>query len=169
MINTMSKKIATTITTLVLGFGTFTAVSDTATSDEAVPFEFQIKARQAVMTIYAFNLTALGMMAKGDIPYDAELATNSSNNLLATVNMKNGGMWPVGSDASADGLAGVTAAKPEVWSNYPEVAKHHEELAEAIAEMAAVAGNGLDAVRGAMSGIGGACKGCHDDFRLSDD
>jgi cytochrome c556 len=138
-------------------------------AEDEVPFGWQIQARQAVMTIYAFNLGLLGAMAKGEMPYDAELATNASQNLVAAVNMKNGAMWPAGSGTDAPGLADVTDAKAAVWSNYPEVAKHHEELATAITKMAAVAGNSLKGVQGNIGGVGKACKGCHEDFRVPDE
>ena len=70
------------------------------------PYKKEIEARQAVMRIYAFNLGLLGAMAKGEAEYDAKLATAAANNLLATTNMDNSAMWPPGSDADADGLAG---------------------------------------------------------------
>jgi len=31
--------------------------------------------------------------------------------------------------------------------------------------VAAVAGDGLDALRSKIGGVGDSCKGCHDDFR----
>ena len=49
-----------------------------------------IKARQALMTLYAANLGALGAMAKGDVEYKAEAASAAANNLQALVNLSSG-------------------------------------------------------------------------------
>ena len=38
-------------------------------------------------------------------------------------------------------------------------------LAAAADAMAAAAGNGLDSLRGAMNGLGGACAACHKAYR----
>lgn len=157
----MRKLFVATFITIAVGMPTF--------AQDDVAFAREIKARQSLMQVYAFNLGQLGAMAKGDAPYDAEQASNAANNLRAAATMKNGAMWPAGSDASAAGLADVTAAKPEIWSTYPEIADKGKALAEAATAMAAVAGDGLDSVRSNMGDLGNGCKGCHESFRISDD
>ena len=112
------------------------------------------------MQIQAFNLGTLGAMAKGEMPYDAEVAQNAADNLNAAVNMKNGAMWPEGSDLGA--LGARTRAKPEAWTKYPMVAEQSKALKEAAAKMAAEASNGLDAVKANMKAVGQSCGGCHD-------
>lgn len=153
-------------------FAIVTAIALCATSFVTVaaddyPFKKQIQARQSFMKVYAFNLGLLGAMAKGDADYDAKLANAAANNLLAAAKMDNSAMWPAGSDASAEGLKGKTRAKPEAWSNYPEVGEKHQALTDALTIMAAEAGNGLDAVRGNMGAVGKGCKGCHESFRTA--
>ena len=54
-----------------------------------------------------------------------------------------------------------TRAKPEAWTKYPELAEKSKALKDAAAKMAAAAGNGLDAVKANMKGVGEGCKGCH--------
>ena len=56
-------------------------LANSAIADEAA--EGAIKARQSVMQLYAFNLGALGAMAKTAVPYDAEVANAHAGNLLA--------------------------------------------------------------------------------------
>jgi cytochrome c556 len=148
---------------IVLALG---AVPQAASAD--AHFEKAVKARQAFMRVYAFNIGLLGAMAKGDIPYDAKLADAAANNLLAASNMKNAAMWPKGSDADS-GLGVETRAKPEIWDNFPKVREKHQNLTDALTKMAAVAGNGLDSVRANMKAVGGGCKGCHEDFRVPKD
>lgn len=134
-----------------------------STTIAAGQFDKQIKARQAVMKLYAFNLGILGAMAKGEVEYDAEQASTAAANLNTLANMNNGAMWPQGSHMAAN--PGETWAKEESWTTYPKVAEKGEALKTAAAKMAAEAGNGLEAVRGAIGGVGGSCKGCHESFR----
>ncbi|MCB2101067.1 MAG: cytochrome c [Rhodobacterales bacterium] len=140
-------------------------VAGAAANALADDMEKAIEARQGLMELYAFNIGRLAAMAKGEMPYDAGQASAAAGNLLAAATMKNGALWPKGSDLGAPGLAGKTRAKPEIWSTYPKVAERGKALAEAAAVMAAEAGNGLDAVRANLGNVGKACKGCHDDFR----
>lgn len=140
-----------------------------AFAQEKSTFETQIEARQSFMRVYAFNLGLLGSMAKGETPYDAQRATDAAENLLANAKMKNGAMWPAGSDEDAPGLAGVTRAKAVIWSSFPEVGEKHQALTDALTEMVAVAGDGLDAVRSNMGAVGNGCKGCHEPFRAPAD
>lgn len=149
----MNKAIATAGIALAL---TITAQSGYA-ADE--PFSKEIKARQAVMQVQAFNLGILGAMAKGQMAYDATAAQNAADNLNAAVNMKNGAMWPRGS--GNDALGDRTRAKPEAWSRYPEIAEHSKGLKAAAAKMAAAAGSGLDAIKANIKDVGQGCGGCH--------
>ena len=146
----------------LVGLG-LVALSATAYSDGHSKYEKQIKARNAVMQVYSFNIGSLAAMAKGEVEYDAKAAQEFADNLLATANMKNGAMWPQGSDAES--LPGKTRALKAAWTTYPEVAEKQKALIMAAENMAKVAGTGLDAMRGALGGVGGGCKGCHEKFR----
>lgn len=152
------KKILLTAVGAALTIG----IAGTALSED---FTQQIKARQAVMQVFAFNLGQLGGMAKGDLPYDADQAKVAADNLLAAVAMNNSAMWPQGSHQEAAGLAGKTRAKPEIWTNYPKVVEAHQALYAATAKMAQEAGSGLDSVRANIGAIGNGCQGCHELFR----
>jgi len=123
----------------------------------------QIKARQALMQIYVFNISQLGAMAKGVTEYNSAAATAAANNLAAAAKMDQSAMWPQGTDS--DAMFGETRALPTIWSTFPAVEEKGKALIEATTAMAAVAGNNLDALRGAMGALGGACGGCHKQFR----
>lgn len=146
--------IATLGVALVLGITAYGGPSIAAE-----PFAKEIKARKAVMQLYSFNLGILGGMAKGKMAYDAKKAQAAADNLNAVANMKSGAMWPKGSDNVA--LGKRTRAKPEAWTKYPMIAPHGKALKAAAAKMAAVAGNGVDAIRANMKAIGQSCGGCH--------
>ncbi|MFK8083177.1 MAG: cytochrome c [Granulosicoccus sp.] len=128
------------------------------------PFDKAIKARQAMFQIYGFNTGILGAMAKEDMPYDAEIAAEAAANLNAAANLGQSQMWPPGSDSETEGNA-TNRALPALWETYPAAVEKGDALKEATAAMAAVAGDGLGALQGAMGDVGASCKGCHDDFR----
>lgn len=127
------------------------------------PHDKAIKARQALMQIYGFNNGILGAMAKGKMPYDAEMASDAAANLLSAVSMRQGALWPQGSDSKSKGRKNRASAK--IWTTYPKIAEAGKAMNEAATKMNDVAGNGLDALKGAMGDVGQACKGCHTDFR----
>ncbi|SFM15000.1 c-type cytochrome [Shimia aestuarii] len=121
-----------------------------------------IKARQAQMQLYAFNIGQLGAMAKGEMDYDAAVASAAANNLLTLTKMDQSAMWPGGSDSmSVDG----TRAKPDMWDNFPDVMAKGKALGDAAMAMQAAAGGGLDSLRGAMGALGGSCSSCHKPYR----
>lgn len=125
-----------------------------------------IKARQGEMQLRSFNAGPLFGMAKGKIEYDAELASMLANNLLLQTKMGLGRAWPEGSDNF--NYEGKTEALPEIWSTYPEIAEKGKAYVKAVEELAAVAGDGLDALKTRIGALGKGCKGCHDDFRLKE-
>lgn len=130
------------------------------------PIAKAIKARRAGFQLYSFYAGHLFAMAKGDMDYDAELASTMANNLNAVVNLNNGSMWPQGSDNKA--RKGKTRAKPNIWKADSEIGEKSKALKTAVADLAPVAGNGLDALREKMGAVGNGCKGCHDDYRAKD-
>lgn len=122
-----------------------------------------IEARQGEMQLRAYSVAPLFGMAKGKVPYDAEQAAKLANNLKVLMNIDMGPAWKEGT--GNDNYAKVSHALPEVWSTYPKVAEAGKEYAATVDELAAMAGNGLEALRAAIGDVGDACKGCHDDFR----
>ncbi len=154
---------------VIFATAALSATTPVTFAQDEVPFQNQIEARQSFMKIYRFNIGMLGAMAKGELPYDAEQASAAANNLLAASKMSNGAMWPAGSDMNSEGLEGVTWAKPDIWTNFPEVGEKSRALTEALESMAAAAGDGLGALRSNMGAVGDGCKGCHEPFRASKD
>eukprot|EP00903_Cladosiphon_okamuranus_P001884 g1882.t1 len=128
-------------------------------------FDGPIKARKAVMSLYAWNLGQLAAMAKGETDYDPDTAVTAAENIRILASMNNGSAWPQGSDNAA--LPGKTRAKVEAWTTYPESAEINKSLVEAATAMAAAAGGGLDGVKANIGAIGGACSTCHKKFRES--
>jgi len=143
---------------------TFLAAPVAIAADDAN--EKAIKARRAAMQLRVFNAGPLFAMAKGKMPYDAELASTLANNLSLESQMNSGRSWPKGSDNGA--YNGKTRARPEIWSTYPAVADKGKAYGQAVAKLATSAGNGLDGLKAGIGDLGKACKSCHDDFRAKD-
>lgn len=122
-----------------------------------------IKARQGEMQVRGYSVAPLFAMAKGKMPYDAELAAKLANNLKVLQNVDIGSAWAPGT--GKDKYPGKTTALPEIWSTYPKVAEAGKEYDKAVDALAEVAGNGLDQLRAKIGDVGQGCKGCHDDFR----
>lgn len=124
-----------------------------------------VKARQAHMQLYAHNIGVLGGMAQGNIEYNAEAAQAAANNLVALSSINQTSYWPPGT--SVDDIEG-TRALPAAWDDMEGIIAAHMAFIEAAAGMADVAGNGLEAVQGAIGPLGGACAACHRNYRQSD-
>ena len=127
------------------------------------PNEKAIKARQGEMQLRSFNAGPLFGMAKGQIDYDAELAGKLAGNLKLMLDLDNGAAWAAGSHNEA--YPDKTRALPKIWDTYPEISDYGKKYAEAVRALAAVAGNGVDALKPKVGDLGKACKACHDDFR----
>ena len=141
----------------------FTVVAGLSTAIAEGKFDNAIKARKAVMSLYAWNLGQLAAMAKGEVDYNPEAARIAAENITVLATMNNGAAWPQGSDSAA--LPGQTRAKSEAWTTYPESAEINKTLAEAAIAMSEVADTGLENIQANIGAIGGACSACHKKFR----
>lgn len=142
-----------------LAAAAFCAALLPATAQDANP---AVSARQAQMTLYAFNLGTLGAMAQGNMPYDAATAAVAAKNLAALTHLDGAAMWPAGTDA--DSQFG-TRALPGIWENFPDVGAKAQALQVAADAMAAAAGTDLAELQAAMGPLGGACGDCHKAYR----
>jgi len=149
-----------------LVFAGLAAAATTAfAASHAGPNAGAIDARQSHMKLYAHNLGVLGGMARGKAEYDADAASTAAANLAALASMSQQGYWPQGSDNFEDDS---TRALPALWTDFAGAAKFGGDLAMASKNLASVAGNGLEALQGAMGPVGGACSGCHKAYRAPD-
>lgn len=122
-----------------------------------------VTARQAHMALNQHNLTPLFQMAKGDIEYDAEAASAAANNLVLLAKLSHRGYWTPGT--STDDLGEETRALPALWAEGSKAGEYAGQLAEATDALAAVAGDGKDAMVAALGPVGKACTSCHEDYR----
>lgn len=121
-----------------------------------------VTARQGQFRLMAFNIGTLAAMAKGEADYDAAAAQIAADNLVALSSLDQSHFWPEGSDAmSIDN----TRALPVIMDDFAGFSAKWDGFGTAARAMQAVAGEGLDDVRGAIGGLGGACGACHKAYR----
>lgn len=126
------------------------------------PFATEIEARQGQFKLLAINVGPLVGMAQGQVPYDAALARQAADNLVAIAGLHEGLLWPEGSDNAA--VAG-TRALPAIWEDIEDFGTRLAALRSATADLQGVAGDGLEAVQGAIGPVGAACSSCHQAYR----
>jgi cytochrome c556 len=144
-----------------------TAVVATATLGLTVavadqPFKSEIEARQGQFKLLAFNLGPLVGMAQGNAEYDAEVAQIAADNIAALASLHQARLWPAGS--GNDALEG-TRALPAIWEDTDDFLAKASDLREAALGMQQAAGTDLNALRGALRGLGAACSACHEGYR----
>lgn len=138
------------------------AISSLALTAQAQGQNPAVGARQGHMQVMALNLGILGNMARGNTDYDAAAAQAAADNLVLMGNVSQRFYWPPGTDSES--IEG-TRALPALWEDQAgliEIAMRFGPAAEALA---ASAGQGLDAMRGAVGPLGAVCGDCHESFQ----
>ncbi|MEL6617480.1 MAG: cytochrome c [Pseudomonadota bacterium] len=128
----------------------------------AQDLEGAINARKGQFRIMAYNLGVLGGMAKGEIDYDQATAQAAADNLVAVSSLNQMVHWPAGTDNVA---RQDTRALPKIWDNLDDVVAKWNAFGTAATGMQAAAGDGAQAIGGAIGAVGGTCKACHDAYR----
>ncbi|MEL7115918.1 MAG: cytochrome c [Pseudomonadota bacterium] len=144
------------LTTGVL-IAALTASTVFAGGHNASPEEKAVKARQAHMQLYAFNLGILGAMAKGDMEYNADLATAVAGDLANLAAVTQAAYWPPNTtNEDIEGSRALAAG----WENVEATMAIYTDMIAATQAMAEAAGT-IDGVRASIGAIGKACGDCH--------
>ena len=109
------------------------------------------------------NGAAAGMMVamiKGDMPFAAGAADSALKTFNAVAHAY-GDFFPAGSDQ------GDTKASPEIWQDMAGFQEKLADFQQAVNDAMAMKPASVDDVKTAMGGIGKACGGCHEVYRLS--
>ena len=153
-------------------FPTFIAISTLAVGSIALagghadPAAQALSLRKGHMQLNGFNIGPLGQMVRGNMEYDAEVAARAANNLAALASIDQTGYWLEGTEAGA--FEG-SRAKAEIWSDMAGFDADNQDLAAATEALAAVAGDGLEAMQAAFGPVGEACGACHEAYRVPND
>lgn len=122
--------------------------------------EDAIKYRQSALTVMASHFGRVAAMVQGRVPFDAKAAQDNVQ-IVSTLARLPWHAFGEGTDKGAP-----TRAKPEVWSQAAKFREAQEKMIAEVAKLDAAAKTGsLDNIKAAFGGVGGSCKGCHDDFR----
>lgn len=148
------------ILSLALAAIVATATSVVAGGHEGNP---AVTARKAHMNLYQHNLMILGNMARGNTDYDAAAAQAAADNLVVLTTMSQAGYWVPGTTNAE--LGDETRVLPALFGADSTARAIGGDLVAAAAALAAVAGDGLEAVGPALGPLGGACTACHREYR----
>lgn len=117
-------------------------------------------ARQADMKQTGAALGALGAIAKGQKPYDAE-AVKTSLETLSRVGKEFPDFFPAGTETGDN-----TAAAPAIWQNFDDFKAQSHKLGEEADKLLASLPADQAGVASAMQTIGASCGTCHQTYRL---
>ncbi len=121
-----------------------------------------IEYRQNLMKSNGANAADIGMMLKGDVPFDAKnvVAHAEAIHALSTLIV---GAFPKGSGPEA----GKTQAKDEIWTHWDDFQKIAMALETESAKLIEVAkGGDMKAIAAQVGAMGKAgCGACHTAFR----
>jgi cytochrome c556 len=123
--------------------------------------EEMIRLRQGGMQLLTRNLAALSAMAKGDVPYNKDVAVQKADFVNALVAEVFASGFGPGSDKGWQ-----TRAKPAIWTEGDNFKAAQEKLLGVLKKVQAGAGDQA-ALKTAMGDVSVACKGCHDNYRDS--
>ncbi|XOV77433.1 MAG: c-type cytochrome [Aestuariibacter sp.] len=120
-----------------------------------------IQYRQALLQVIRSNMGALGAMAKGHIPFDAQKMEKNGMRIeqLAT-------MMPDYFAIDTSAYKMPTDAKADIWQNHEDFTGKINDLISAARNLQVVASDGDESqFKGAIGQVGRACKGCHDEYK----
>ncbi len=142
--------------------GTLVLVVSASFSVNAQQFnksEDAIKYRKGAFTVMNAQFDQLASMAKGNLPYDAKVASEGAAAVEALSKLPWAG-FAEGTDK------GETKARPEIWTDAAKFKDAQGKLMTETAKLAIAAKTGkLEDLKVAVSATGGACKNCHENFK----
>ena len=115
--------------------------------------------REAIFEAIGGHMSAMVGIIKGEVPHRQDLALHAKG--IAALAPVTQHIFP------ADSYIEGGHAKAEIWSDPDAFAERRQNFLDAAAALGAVADSGDQAAfMGAFKTLGGACKGCHDNFRV---
>lgn len=126
------------------------------------PFADAVEMRHGLMLQMATDLGKVGGMAKGEMAYDAAVASKSAANIAAIASVLSMDQFPAGSEyqASADSFA-----LPAVWVTPDDFMAKITDLNTAAGAFQTAAATDVETLKAAMGQLGAACSACHKAYR----
>jgi cytochrome c556 len=126
------------------------------------PFADMVEMRHGLMLQMATDVGKLGGMAKGEVAYDAAIATRAAENIAAIASVLSMDQFPAGSEYKA---AADSYALPAIWTTPDDFLVKIADLNTAASAMKIAAATDLDGLKAGMGQLGGACSACHKAYR----
>lgn len=120
-----------------------------------------VEYRNSVMTVMKWNISPMGAMLKGKIPYDKAVFARHARDLSAAAHLDLLSGFPEGSDEHED-----TSARMDIWmdwESFEDKLNSFRGNTKALAE-AAESGD-LKVIGPKFGAVGKGCKDCHDAYR----
>ena len=117
-----------------------------------------VKARMGAMGTIADNTKVLGSMAKGEVAFDAPTARQAAGAIAEQAARISMLFQEPATDPKSEAL-------PAIWQSYDSFESKAADLEKAAALAAANIEAETD-LRPALTAIGGACKSCHQIYRI---
>ncbi len=116
--------------------------------------------RQEMMKKVGGAMGAIGAIAKGEKPFDAEVV-KASLTTMSEVAKAFPDHFPAGSEVGLD-----TEASPKIWENMDDFKAKSAALATAADAQLAAMPTDQAGVGAVMKAVGGTCGDCHQTYRL---
>ncbi len=117
--------------------------------------------RKALFQLVRSNMAPLGGMAKGAISFDQDVIATNALRLEQLADMMSDYLMVDTRKFDVD-----TGAKDDIWENWSDFEGKVANLKSAAENLSSVAAAGDESkYRAAIGQVGGACKGCHDDYK----
>ncbi|MBL0087103.1 MAG: cytochrome c [Ideonella sp.] len=123
--------------------------------------EDAVKYRKAAFQVMAMHFGRIGAMVSGKAPFDAAAAASNAEVAAFMSKLPYAGF--------VDGTSGTEkgSPKPIVWTERAKFDEDAKKMQDEMAKLAAAAkGGNADQVKAAFGNTAGACKNCHDHFRV---
>lgn len=141
------------------------AVTGAAVAQQATKPEDAIKYRQAGYTYMGWSMGKIKANLEGS--YNKEQVIAAANTIAAIANSGMGALYIPGTEKDVGKTH--TRVKPEFFQQGDKVKELATTFNKEANELAKVAASGdAAAVKAQFGKVGGACKACHDDFRIKD-
>lgn len=144
--------------TMLIVIALWTVLSTSAICAAEKP-EDAVAYRQGIMTALAWNIGPIGLMVKGDLPFDDARFAFLAARAAALAPMALEGFTPATAEVKS-------RVKASLWQHQDDFKKRIQELEAATAELAKVAAAGDQAqMRLLFSDTVKLCKACHDEYQ----
>nr|WP_245953225.1 cytochrome c [Alteromonas aestuariivivens] len=142
-----------------------TVVASTATvaveASSQKQAEAAVEYRESLFHLLKSNMGPLGAMAKGRLAYDAQVMKTNGMRIEQLADMMSDYL-----SIDTRKFDVHTEAKDSIWEDFSRFESKIGELKKAASALQVAASSGDESLyRGAISNVGAACKGCHDDYK----